>query len=357
MEQEFNMTINELPAKTWNWLHMNDTQLENIQIPEEKPLTDEKWKADNEALPIFREIPSGMGKDMDALIRESGAVTRVYKTQAGEKIKDPVKLTLDYTESACEISAFGIWAGEDSEVTVIMDYTSQRSAAGQAVVQTKILAEKNAKVRLVQIERLGNKFTLLNDIGALCREGADVEVLQLVLGGENTYLGCKAELLGKGSQLSAETGYLVENDGVLDMNYVAEHRGQKTTSDMRAAGVLRDQAKKLYRGTIDFKKGAKGAVGNEKEDVLLLDEEVVNRTIPLILCAEEDVEGNHGATIGKLDDELLFYLETRGLTKEEVYEMMAQARIDEISRKIPDRETRKKIFEFQGRTFEAEEQV
>ena len=43
--------------------------------------------------------------------------------------------------------------------------------------------------------------------------------------------------------------------------------------------------------------------------MLLLSNDVVNQTIPLILCAEEDVEGNHGATIGKLDDELLFYLD------------------------------------------------
>ena len=55
---------------------------------------------------------------------------------------------------------------------------------------------------------------------------------------------------------------------------------------MQAGGVLRDHAFKLYRGTIDFKWGAKGAVGNEKEDVLLLSNDVVNQTIPLILCAE-----------------------------------------------------------------------
>ena len=49
---------------------------------------------------------------------------------------------------------------------------------------------------------------------------------------------------------------------------------------------------------------------------------VVNQTIPLILCEEEDVEGNHGATIGKLDEELLFYLESRGMSEEAVYEMV-----------------------------------
>ena len=70
---------------------------------------------------------------------------------------------------------------------------------------------------------------------------------------------------------------------------------------------------KLFRGSIDFVKGCAGSVGNEKEDVLLLGDDVVNQTIPLILCAEEDVEGNHGASIGELDEKTLFYLMSRGI--------------------------------------------
>lgn len=78
----------------------------------------------------------------------------------------------------------------------------------------------------------------------------------------------------------------------------------------------------------------------------MLDDTVVNQTIPLILCEEEDVEGNHGATIGKLDEELLFYLESRGIPEAEVYEMMAKARIDAISSRIRDEATRKLVAEY-----------
>ena len=117
---------------------------------------------------------------------------------------------------------------------------------------------------------------------------------------------------------------------------------------MDASGVLRENGFKLFRGTIDFRKGCAGAVGNEKEDVLLLDDAVVNQTIPLILCEEEDVEGNHGATIGKLDEELLFYLESRGMSEEAVYEMMARARIDAIAGKITDTGMREKIRAYLG---------
>ena len=114
---------------------------------------------------------------------------------------------------------------------------------------------------------------------------------------------------------------------------------------MDAAGVLSDKAQKIFRGTIDFRKGCAGSVGNEKEDVLLLDDTIVNQTIPLILCNEEDVEGNHGASIGKIDEELLFYLESRGISEENVYDMIAKARINAVCNKITDEETKRKVQE------------
>lgn len=84
---------------------------------------------------------------------------------------------------------------------------------------------------------------------------------------------------------------------------------------MNAGGVLRDKAHKLFRGTIDFPLGSSGAKGYENEDVLILGEDVINQTVPLILCAEEDVEGNHGASIGRPSDDVLFILQAEALTK------------------------------------------
>lgn len=75
----------------------------------------------------------------------------------------------------------------------------------------------------------------------------------------------------------------------------------------------------------------------------MLGEKAVNQTIPLILCGEEDVEGNHGATIGKLDEELLFYLSSRGMAQEEIYEMVARGRLDAVAAKIPDKTVREEV--------------
>ena len=62
----------------------------------------------------------------------------------------------------------------------------------------------------------------------------------------------------------------------------------------------------------------------------------VNKTVPLILCAEENVVGNHGATIGELDEDMLFYFESRGISAVEAENIMARAAIERLARTIED---------------------
>ena len=130
------------------------------------------------------------------------------------------------------------------------------------------------------------------------------------------------------------------------MNYNAVHTGKSTRSIMNVSGVLADSSEKLFRGTIDFKNGSAGSKGDEKEDVLLLGDDVVNKTIPLILCAEEDVQGNHGASIGRLDEALLFYLASRGIDATQAEKLMAKARLDALCAKTGDDEAQKLLEEY-----------
>lgn len=79
-----------------------------------------------------------------------------------------------------------------------------------------------------------------------------------------------------------------------------------------------------------------------------MDDTVINKSLPIILCSEEDVEGNHGATIGKLDEDILFYMQSRGIKESEIYEIIAKARIEELCTKINDEITSDKIHQFLG---------
>ena len=120
------------------------------------------------------------------------------------------------------------------------------------------------------------------------------------------------------------------------MNEVVNHFGRCTESEINVQGSLRDGAKKIFRGTIDFKTGASDSVGNEQETVLMLGEDVENKTVPVILCSEENVVGNHGATIGELDEDTLFYLASRGISREQAEDMMARAGVERLKSLIAD---------------------
>ena len=257
-----------------------------------------------------------------------------------------VRLDFNYGKSNADINVVGIETKENASIDVYMDFNGDKDGEGFAAVQTRLYAAKDSVIRLIQIQRVGSETTFINDIGGYCEDGARIELVQLYLSGKNRYEGCEIKLAGDGSSMSAEIGYVAAGKERLDMNYCVRHIGKKTECAINAAGALRDTAFKLFRGTIDFIKGSAGSVGNEKEEVLLIDEKCVNQTIPIILCAEEDVVGNHGATIGKPDEELLFYLESRGIPAQECYNMLAAAKLLAVCGKIPDDGIRNEIHDY-----------
>lgn len=360
MNQELELKVNPLPARTWNWLRVNDTVLKEEVITERGNMMVKKPESVTvmtEQNPQILSVTTGMGKEMDRFVDDGNVEIQIFTTKADTKENEPLRLNFCYEDKSRSINRIGIHLLPGSELTVIMDFTSPEGGEGTAAVQTKIYAEENAVLHLIQIQRLGKKFRLLDDFGADCREKAEVKTVQLLLGGKDTYLGNYTTLEGTQSSLESDIGYLAGGDGHLDMNLVALHTGKKTNSRMDVAGTLSENATKIFRGTIDFRKGCAGSVGNEKEDVLLLDDTIVNQTVPLILCDEEDVEGNHGASIGKIDEELLFYLESRGIREEDAYAMMAKARIQAVCNKISDEETRNQVQEYLEGTGEDESNI
>jgi Fe-S cluster assembly scaffold protein SufB len=342
--EKIDMKVNRLPAPTWNWLKMNGTVVSGVQASREghcrSTLPDGWATAENE----LQDIATGIGPDLDRLFERSGVKTRTFT--ALNTVSDPLRLDFSYGAGASDLNAVDIDAAEGCELSIFMDYSAVTGADGTAGVRTRVKLGRNSRVHLIQVQRLSEKMTFFNAVGLKCAEGARADLTQIVFGGGKTYMGTLCALEGTGSAFCSDIGYTLGGTQRLDMNSTALHRGRKTESRINASGVLRGEAFKLFRGTIDFRRGSAQAVGNEKEDVLLMDDRVVNQTIPLILCEEEDVEGNHGATIGRLDDALLFYMQSRGLTREQVYEMMSRARIAAVCAKIPDAVLRGEIEKY-----------
>lgn len=291
--------INQMPVKTWNWLKMNEV---HIDIPDD----------------MCDVAPIVIHGDEEDGLREMPFVFKNGSSTGGK-----VDISVD----------------EGKNQIILMDFKAENGDSGDgfAAVDVDITLEKSSELTLVQVHRLSDKFVMTNTIRADIGEKADFHLIQVFLRGAKTYADVEAKLPKRKSALHIDTGYLTTDDRLLDINYNALHSGAKSTSDIDVSGVMCDRSKKNFRGTIDFRLGADQAKGNEIENVLVMDPDVVNKTIPIILCEEEDVEGNHGATIGRLNDDMVYYMRSRGLDDATIREMMKVAPIDAVLRRIPDR--------------------
>ncbi len=362
------MAVGHIPSLTWNHLRANCAELEEAPVVSraaeyEKPelpegITRTQLSADEAEswlsqhapeelpenvtagkIPIYhpQRLGTGLGKEFDDLLNESGIGCELLELAPGVKVPDPIHVRLSFGDEEHAALRQLIHVGEGSALTLII---SARSAAAEqeavAALSTRIVLEKDASLFLIKAQLLGDQFTFLDDTGAALGENASFRMVQAELGGGRVYIGTQPELIGDRSSYETRTGYLGRGDRRIDVNYNVVQRGRKTSAQMSFDGVLDDKCQKTFRGTIDFRKGSKGSKGDEQENVLLLSDDIVNKTLPIILCEEEDVEGRHGASIGQLDEDMLFYMASRGIGQKEAEQIMVRARLGAVVREIPD---------------------
>ena len=277
--------INRLPVRTWNRLGVNAAEIE--------------WN-------------SG-----------SGAAQQTEEIAAHA---DGAPIRLDVTDGGGSEQTFSVTAREGSHVTVFECCTAKEPQ----LVRLTLDIAKGASVRLVQLLNPDCGAALRHEIQAECADGGSFDIISVMLGSGDIYSDTRTELIGDKSSFSTEVAYLVRSCDTVDCNIAVNHYGKSTESRINAAGAIADSGKKIFRGTIDFKNGSADSVGCENETVLMLGENAVNKTVPLILCAEENVEGTHGASIGELDADTLFYFESRGISKAAAEQIMARAAIDRL---------------------------
>ena len=173
-------------------------------------------------------------------------------------------------------------------------------------------------MQVKQLQTLGDSWVYLESFESKVADNAKIIVDQTYLGGKESYIGNGHALMGFRSDVDIDTSYLAAGASTLDFNYLIRQFGKQTNSKLIANGVLAGTATKNLRGTIDLIHGAKGAHGHELENVLLTNQGVHNRSLPIILCDEDDVQGDHGASIGHVPAEQRYYLGSRGLSDAQI---------------------------------------
>ena len=299
---------------------------------------------------------TGMGDEAREYLEFVAGEPVVLATRPDERTCATVRV--EGVDGAANAAAVDVVAAPGSSLSLAVALDSPAPGAGVVGVRLRVFAGADARVDVAVTQTLDDGWIALDDAGIVASERARVQVRHTVLGAGRAYTGLDADLRGDDARLDIDTRYLGHASQQRDFNYVAHQRGRRTVCNLDANGVLAGESEKTLRGTIELVHGCKGSVGSEQETVLLADERVANRTVPVILCDEDDVAGNHGATIGHVRPEQLFYLASRGISPDDAERLFITASFEEAAINAPDQRTRASVTRLAAaRGIEIEEAV
>lgn len=327
-------------AQTWNRLRANSL---SVSVPNHAD-------AGKVYLPLprlFERIECGMGQEVTDYVESQAFKSDFYNVPAHTKREDPIVVAVSAAQNKCANT--GVIVREGAEATVVIaafagdagdsdagDAPAGNDALPTSAALTRIVVEAGAKLHLIEMLGVNEGQQHLESVGLEVHQDAAVDVKQYALGGSTIGLGLTANLVGARARLDLNNRYHATHKETLDINHLVRMRGTSTRAQLTESGVLNEAAKKTLRATIDLVRGAKDAQGNEIETVMILGDDVVNKTMPVILCDEDNVAGNHGATIGSVSPEQLDYLAARGLSRQAAEQLFVRALFEDAIINAPE---------------------
>jgi Fe-S cluster assembly protein SufD len=226
-------------------------------------------------------------------------------------------------------------AEEGASVTLIEEYASaapELSAYSNAVAE--LFVEQGAKLEYVSIQNLSAETWHFATHHA--RVGRDAE-LDWVAGGFGSKKGkvrIQNDLAGPGATSRVTGAYFADGAQHLDYDTFQEHIAPSTTSDFAFKGALRDEARTVWRGMIRVEPDAQKTNAYQENRNLMLSEQAHADSIPGLEILANDVRCTHGATLGQVDREQLFYLMARGLSRAEAERLIVRGFFQDILDRI-----------------------
>ena len=337
------LKVNDTPVRTARNFKINNIEVE-LDLPE-KIAEFKNVEIINDKSTIDREVSNlpltyGNGKILEELNYETA--NSKIRIQTSNK-KENIKIRYNFDDNNLNlINQIEIIANGDTNV--IIEYKSQTSqkCLHNGIIRT--IANENAKLNVTIVNLLNEDSDNFEAIENRLEKNSKVKHTIIDIGGKTSVSNYYSNVIGENADNDLKSIYLGIGEQRKDINYIAELRGTKTNIDIDVQGALKDSAKKNFKGTIDFKKGSKKAKGNENEYCMLLSDKAKSIALPMLLCTEEDVEGNHSTASGKVDEKQLFYIMTRGISYKEAVKLIVKSKFNKIIERILDEELKNEIL-------------
>ena len=336
------LNLNETPIRTSRNFLINNIKLTDVEIPE--------------AVEEFKNVEIIGGKNITENIEETKLTYGLGEILQNNIIKnsnsklninaenEEIRIIYNFDDENINlINNIVVNATKKCKLYIVYKSNTNKECFHNGVI--KINALENSKIDVVVVNTMNKNSNNFEAYENIIGENASVNYTIIDIGGKNSITNYYSNILEEKAKNDLKTIYLGAENNIKDLNYIAELRGKQSFIDIDVQGALSGNAKKNFKGTIDFKKGCKKAKGNENEFCMLLSEKARSIALPMLLCTESDVEGNHSTASGKVDNQELFYIMSRGLSYNEAVKLIVKARFNKILSRIADEDLRNEIIE------------
>jgi Fe-S cluster assembly protein SufD len=267
-------------------------------------------------------------------MRAGGAYVRVPD---GVRLEHPIRLVrwLDGAGAAGFPGAV-IVLGKGAQATVLEECVSE-TAEGAAFFDgaTEVFVGEDAKLVYGHLQDWGRNVFHYSNQRARVERGGELQWIQTFLGGRVTKTNSHFSLEGPGARAYVHGFMFGDQRQHFDLHTLQRHLAEQTTSDLHIRSVLKDRARSVYQGMIQVSPGAQRTDAYQANRNLLLSPTARADSIPGLEILANDVRCTHGATVGTMDAEQMYYLMTRGLARPDAQRLVVEGFFAPVLDRIP----------------------
>lgn len=256
------------------------------------------------------------------------------------------EVTIELPTESGALNAFRIVvvAEADADITVFERSSGRPKAGTIATVGTEVYAGPNSRVNYYALQDWPGTVTHLAAYRSHQQRDSKLDWLIGSFGGSFTQIIAESALAGPGAESNIRGTYFGTGENHYEQQLVANHLVGQTTSNTYARGVASETSRAVYRGMIKIQRGAHGSSADQNGHAMLLGNHAHIDAIPGLEIDADDVIAGHGATVGQIDPEQLFYLMARGLPEAEARRLIIEGFFEALFAQI-DSETVRSQFQ------------
>ena len=271
-------------------------------------------------------------EDLNGRDAQLTAIT-VAKNQV---VAEPIVITHSLDESGIvAYSRLVIEAHENSEVTVVERFISGANAKSLIVPVVDVRAAQSARVTYIAINELGSATWQIGYQQAVGQRDSMMKLFTVALGGDYARMRAEVRLEGQGANSQQVALYFADENQMHDFRTLQDHAAPRTHSSLLFKGAVKDTAKSVYTGLIRIRENATKSEAFQTNRNLTLSNGAWAESVPNLEIETNDVKCSHASTVGPIDEEQRFYLESRGIQPEIAERLVVLGFFDEVLNRLP----------------------